>query len=95
MRRNVLRFYAVLFFFVFALAAIQFVMLHNPSLSPATGFAVNDSRVATVLTTFPLLALFLLGVLIILLIMQPYSPLPRQKHFELANVRQHHTPHRF
>ncbi|HLC54570.1 MAG TPA: hypothetical protein VJK07_02990 [Candidatus Nanoarchaeia archaeon] len=88
MRRNVLRFYIALFFFVLALALMQFAILRTPA-SPLSGFAVSDNRAAVVLTTFPLLALFLLGVLIILLILQPYSPVPRQRHFHL-DVNEHH-----
>ena len=89
MRRNVLRFYAVLFFFVLALAVMQFTILKS-STSPFSGFAVHERSAAIVMTTFPLLALFLLGVLIILLVLQPYSPLPRQRHFHLdINERQH------
>ncbi len=93
MRRNVLRFYIVLFFFVLALVAMQFVILRN-STSSLSGFAVSDNRLSIVLTTFPLLALFLLGVLIILLILQPYSPLPRQRHFHL-NINERNHPAAF
>ena len=94
MRRNVIRFYAVLFFFVLALALMQFIILKTTN-SPFSGFAVRDRGAAIVMTTFPLLALFLLGVLIILLVLQPYSPLPRKRHFHLEINENQHRPAAF